>query len=719
MTASQPRFAQPRLLAALLIGWSLELPLRSAHGQTVQTPSAAAGAESLLREVTVTGEAVSADEERQESATTKIIFERNAIEKIDAVTVSDLLRALPGVNLSLPPTDARRGRSGPSDRLMPRIVVDGEPLGGPGGASATLRLPTELIERIEIIRNSTAEFPAGPGGTVNLILREVPPEKTTTTKLSASSDGQGLGGRANAVYGNREGVAGTILTLSVDRSPQTRKRRSLEQQFSRTPVDAVAVEEQTGSSLGLYFISRFTRDLGAGERLIISPMFYGSEREQETSTTLTGATTGRESDRDDVTRAGVRLSGEWKKRYAGAGEGSLRATLHAHESRASGQFMRFDANGVKTVDSTTRAEIQSKGLGLAAKRSLPLGADHLGTFGLNVRHRSQDEQRNTALKDESSERNVAIWGQDEWQLSKAHTLTPGLRIESIDNRTLTTLGQTNSISATNLLPSLHWVWRVDGTMNLRASVAQTQSQPGVSQITSVITESTGTNSLVNPDRAGNPSLRPERTTTLQLGLERFLKDKRGSGGLNLFVRDTRDKILNQTLEETVLGATRFVVRPVNAASARDISLVLDFKLKPKAIQRLDLQGNVSANQLEVQDLSGGSVRRETPRKAASLRADYKLAQQKTSLGGSLSWNSSFDRESFGNTLVTVASTHQIDVYAVYRLNPSSNIRLSLSNLTAPDTKTTSQRSTAGVVQSRVTSSSEGVRMVMLTLERKW
>ncbi|MDP4669467.1 MAG: TonB-dependent receptor [Burkholderiaceae bacterium] len=719
MTASQPRFAQPRLLAALLIGWSLELPLRSAHGQTVQTPSAAAGAESLLREVTVTGEAVSADEERQESATTKIIFERNDIEKIDAVTVSDLLRALPGVNLSLPPTDGRRGRSGPSDRLMPRIVVDGEPLGGPGGASATLRLPTELIERIEIIRNSTAEFPAGPGGTVNLILREVPPEKTTTTKLSASSDGQGLGGRANAVYGNREGVAGTILTLSVDRSPQTRKRRSLEQQFSRTPVDAVAVEEQTGSSLGLYFISRFTRDLGAGERLIISPMFYGSEREQETSTTLTGATTGRESDRDDVTRAGVRLSGEWKKRYAGAGEGSLRATLHAHESRASGQFMRFDANGVKTVDSTTRAEIQSKGLGLAAKRSLPLGADHLGTFGLNVRHRSQDEQRNTALKDESSERNVAIWGQDEWQLSKAHTLTPGLRIESIDNRTLTTLGQTNSISATNLLPSLHWVWRVDGTMNLRASVAQTQSQPGVSQITSVITESTGTNSLVNPDRAGNPSLRPERTTTLQLGLERFLKDKRGSGGLNLFVRDTRDKILNQTLEETVLGATRFVVRPVNAASARDISLVLDFKLKPKAIQRLDLQGNVSANQLEVQDLSGGSVRRETPRKAASLRADYKLAQQKTSLGGSLSWNSSFDRESFGDTLVTVASTHQIDVYAVYRLNPSSNIRLSLSNLTAPDTKTTSQRSTAGVVQSRVTSTSEGVRMVMLTLERKW
>ena len=90
------------------------------------------------------------------------------------------------------------------------------------------------------------------------------------------------------------------------------------------------MEEQTGSGLGLYFISRFTRDLGAGEQLIISPMFYGSEREQETSTILTGATTGRESDRDDVTRAGVRLSGEWKKRYAGAGEGSLRATLHAH-----------------------------------------------------------------------------------------------------------------------------------------------------------------------------------------------------------------------------------------------------------------------------------------------------------------------------------------------------------------------------------------------------
>jgi Outer membrane receptor for Fe3+-dicitrate len=121
------------------------------------------GAESLLREVTVTGEAVSADEERQESPTTKIIFDRKEIEKIDAVTVSDLLRALPGVNLSLPPTDGRRGRSGPSDRLMPRIVVDGEPLGAPGAPLQPSGCPQNSSSALRSFATAPLSFQPDPG----------------------------------------------------------------------------------------------------------------------------------------------------------------------------------------------------------------------------------------------------------------------------------------------------------------------------------------------------------------------------------------------------------------------------------------------------------------------------------------------------------------------------------------------------------------------------
>ena len=691
------------------------------NSATAPPPAAAlpqpAATESRLREITVIDEAASADEERRDSSTTKIVFDRSQIEKIDAVTVSDLLRALPGVNLSLPPMDGRRGRghSGPSDRLMPRIVVDGEPLGGgPGGTMATLRLPTELIERIEIIRNSTAEFPSGPGGTVNLILRDVPPEKTTTTKWSASHDGSALGGRANVVYGNREGVAGTILTLSVDRSPQTLKRSGVEESGGTTVTER---DEQTGHNLGLHFISRFTQDLGRGEQLIISPMFFGSERQVDTQTTLTGGTISRETDTDRVRRGSLRVSGEWKKRTAGAGETSVRGTVHVDETQASGRLVQVSNTGTSVTE--TSNQDKGRGFGLAAKRTLPLANDHLGTFGLNARYRAEDERRSQqiggATSVDSSERNLAVWGQDEWQINKAHTLTPGLRLEASENRTKNANAQESTTSATNALPSLHWLWRLNQGTNFRASLAQTQRQPSISQVSSVIIEATGQNGLANPDRSGNPNLKAEKTTTLQLGFERFLENKRGSGGVNLYVRDTSNKILNRTS----LEGGRHIERPVNAASARDYSLVFDFKLKPKAIQRLELQGNASANRLEITDRSGEFVRQESPRYAASLGGEYKLENQKTSLGGNVSWNSSFSREASTNTLVNVDSNHQVDLYALHRLDATANLRLSVSNLTAPKRTTVSERYAAGTLHTRESSTTEGVRMVMLTLEKKW
>jgi iron complex outermembrane receptor protein len=134
---------------------------------------------------------------------------------------------------------------------------------------------------------------------------------------------------------------------------------------------------------------------------------------------------------------------------------------------------------------------------------------------------------------------------------------------------------------------------------------------------------------------------------------------------------------------------------------------------------LELQGNASANRLEINDRSGEFVRQESPRYAASLGGEYKLANQKTSLGGNLSWNSSFSREASTNTLVNVGNNHQLDVYAVYRLDATANLRLSVSNLTAPNRTIVSERYANGALDTRETSTTKGVRMVMLTLEKKW
>jgi hypothetical protein len=85
----------------------------------------------------------------------------------------------------------------------------------------------------------------------------------------------------------------------------------------------------------------------------------------------------------------------------------------------------------------------------------------------------------------------------------------------------------------------------------------------------------------------------------------------------------------------------------------------------------------------------------------------------------VSWNSSFSREASTNTIVNVGNNHQIDLYALHRLDATSNLRLSVSNLTAPNRTTISERYAAGALDIRESSTTEGVRMLMLTIEKKW
>ena len=155
----------------------LNVPLPGYAQTTADTPA-------TLGTVQVTAPAYDAGEARQESSSAKLIVSREDLEKLDAATIGEILRQLPGVSLAAD-SDGQRGRDRTVDRLEPRIVVDGEAL--PGGNRMAMRLPVELIERIEIIKNSTAEFPSGAGGTINLILRDVPPTKTSTFRLASST----------------------------------------------------------------------------------------------------------------------------------------------------------------------------------------------------------------------------------------------------------------------------------------------------------------------------------------------------------------------------------------------------------------------------------------------------------------------------------------------------------------------------------------------------
>ncbi len=716
---------KPALLRLVAVGC-----LHSAPAAFAQTP---ADTPAVLGTVQVTAPASDAIEARQESSSAKIIVGREDLEKLDAATVSEILRQLPGVSLAIG-GEGRRSRGQPVDRLEPRIVVDGEAL--PGGNRMALRMPVELIERIEIIRNSTAEFPSGPGGTINLILRDVPPKKAGSYRLGINTNGDAVGARAGGVYGAREGETGLLWMGFANSRPLGGDRTISSQHFTAGVRDDwdIETDRETGRENALHLAPRFIRDLGPGTRLIISPFLMFNDRDRLTrtqrdtyTTPLTGtglASEGSDREHEQTQRLNGRLSAEWKRRHPGKGDSSLKLTLQSEHERRTNQLNTFNASGVSTGDTRTRTASNGLELSLTGKRSLPLAASHLATFGLEARHKDVEDSKRQTVNGVASalgaqagadtrEQLLALWAQDEWQLAERHLVTPGLRLQATHSRVTDALDATIENDHATVLPSLHYLWQIDPRWNARASAALSDKPPGIRDLSPVIVTTTGTNSLSNPDRAGNASLDAERTTTLQLGVEHFLPQKRGSAGLNLTWRQIDDRVLRVTR----LESGRYVERPVNAGQAYETSLVLDFKTRLANLPALTLRGNASTSRLDADD-TVYTTRQERPRHSGNLGFDYEHAPWKLTLGGNLSLTAPVTRDLSASLRQTQRARQQLDLYAVRKLDRKLSLRLSIDNVTRADQGTDTLEYAGADLVRLEQDRSRGVRSIFLSLEGK-
>ena len=686
-----------------------------------------------LETVQVTAPAYDTVEARQESSSAKIIVSREDLEKLDAATIGEILRQLPGVSLAAD-SEGRRGRSRGVDRLEPRVLVDGEAL--PGGNRMALRLPVELIERIEIIRNSTAEFSAGAGGTINLILREVPPQKTGTFRVGLINIQDTFGARIGGVYGAREGQTGVLWMGFANSRPLNGDRTFSTQHFSGGVRDDwdIETDSESGRENYLHLAPRLTRDLGAGTRLTLSPflMFHGRDRVTHTQretyvSPLTGSgltQDGREREHEQTQRLNGRLAAEWKRRQPGAGETSVRLSLQSESERRTNHLDTFNATGAPLSNTRTQTRSDGLELSLTAKRSLPLALTHLATLGLEARHKKVEDSKRQTLngavtalgaqaRADTREQLFALWAQDEWQLSERHLLTPGLRLQTTDSQVTDALDATLKNSHLVWLPSLHYLWQLNPKWNVRASVAIVDKPPGVRDLSPVVVTTTGTNSLSNPDHAGNPALAPERTATLQLGAEHFLPQKRGSAGLNFYLRQIDDKV--QPFSQLESG--RYVERPVNVGQAQETSVVADFKTRLARLPALTLRGNASTSRLRMENSTVLS-RQESPRHSGNLGFDYEHAPWKLTVGSNLSLSSRFTRDVNSSVQQTQRARQQLDVYAVKKLDRKLSLRLSVDNVTRADSGYDTADLAGGSLVILEKDRSRGVRSVFLSIEGK-
>jgi outer membrane receptor protein involved in Fe transport len=191
------------------------------------------------------------------------------------------------------------------------------------------------------------------------------------------------------------------------------------------------------------------------------------------------------------------------------------------------------------------------------------------------------------------------------------------------------------------------------------------------------------NSSTNPDREGNPTLRPEQARGVDVTYEHyFTKSALFSFGVS------NREIDDYTLTELTLGADgRWVGRPINSGRARTRGLELEAKfpltLLKASFPAVEVRANLSRNWSSVDQVPapGNRLAQQIPL-SASLALDYSYGALTT--GGSFIF-----RQGAWSRVSAVQSAgtwnhRDLDLYGVWKLNARQQIRVTLGNLLAED-----------------------------------
>lgn len=215
---------------------------------------------------------------------------------------------------------------------------------------------------------------------------------------------------------------------------------------------------------------------------------------------------------------------------------------------------------------------------------------------------------------------------------------------------------------------------------------------------------------------GKPNLRAERSINFEAVLEHYLPGEAGVLGVNVYARQTEDFIERRTQMES----GRWVERPWNEGTARHWGVELDGKLRADGLgwRGATFRGHLTVPRSQVDDTRLGITRaaRETPRYQVS--AGYDQTMGDLSFGASVQYFSRVVTEIVGEQGSVTRDRTLLDAYAVQRLSPRFNLRLSLQNLLKTQTRQQQDAYSAGSSW-MLNSTGYGVRTVMLALEGKW
>lgn len=643
---------------------------------------------------------------RRKSPVAKQVYGREEMDKFGDTTVADVLKRLPGVNMQ---GGAPRMRGLGSGYTL--ILINGDP--APPGFDMSQLSPSQ-VERIEVSKAPTADQSAqAVAGSINIILKDAPRVSQRDLRLGVGYSAVRPTPSATFTLGEKIGSAAISVPLSVfqwrnqNDALSTRNMPGSDGKLS----SSVQRGEQSNWGHGFNSAPRLNWKISDEESLTLQAFlqkgFWNNRSRYETVSKTEFAVLDDDS-LNHGTWQNLRGNAVWSKRF----NDSQKLELKGGVQRSRGTF---DNETYLPGGLLRRGEGDNsdRGFTQAGKFGQLLGDDHSLTFGWDLEWRRREEERSITeggkpqLPDFDGQpfgariTRQALFVQDEWELSPQWSTYLGLRSERIISESR---GLANPVrnTSTVLTPLWHLNYKLDpkGRDLIRASLTRSYKAPDLNallarpSLNSLFTDTSKPNTEISPDREGNPLLKPELATGLDVAYEKYLS----GGGLvsvGVFHRKVDDLIRNVTSLYQVSWASvpRYVSRPTNFSKAQTTGLELEIKgrageLLPDwfdAKTALNLRASLSYYKSKVNALPGPDNRLDGQQPwSGNLGFDYRFAGLPLVTGASLAYTPGYATQQTLSQTVEQSRARSLDMFAQWTFSKTLALRVNANNLAPLD-----------------------------------
>lgn len=520
-------------------------------------------------------------------------------------SAEDILNNVPSVNVDIDGGVSLRGSGNV------RILIDGKPSGlvGVDNANGLRSLPSNLIDKIEVITNPSAKYEAeGMTGIINIVLRKEKKKGVNgSIDLSAGyPDNYGIGVNMN-VRRNKFNFF-TNYGLSYRKGPGQGK---VYQEIYKDTGTEISDQIRSSSRGGLSNSIRFGTDYYFNEQNTLTGSFlYRTSDEDNLSeyiyndylNSFTPENFVSRSDRIDEEKekeTALQYALNYKKKFDRKGQEftfdiQYEDDLETENSDFTESFFNADLSpgNPDLLQKSSNREGEKQWL-FQMDYTHPISEE--GKFEIGIRSnlrdikndylveefednvwRSIEDLSNEFLYDENIHAAYAILGDKKGKFS----YQLGLRGELSDVKT--ELIQTNEINDRNyfnLFPSAHFTYDIGNNNSVQISYSRRIRRPRFWDLNPFFSFSDSRSYF-----SGNPNVDPEYTNSMELGHIKYW-DK-GSLSSSIYYRHTDGVIQRITERGLVDGDTLFITKPQNLATENAYGLEVTFSYNPQKWMRV-------------------------------------------------------------------------------------------------------------------------------------